>query len=112
MAPSRRGGVRAERTPAERDEPTVADRTASADAQGYATDALRLAALRRDAALTATAETPRTHTAVDDNLIAGRSPNGLGLPECAGVAARCRAVKRALSSFLLLLAHRGAVRVG
>ena len=53
-------GVRAER-PAERDEPTVADRTSSADAQSYATDALRLAALRRDAALTATAETANAH---------------------------------------------------
>jgi hypothetical protein len=63
--------VRAERTPAERDEPTVADRTAAADAQGYASDALRLAALRRDAALTASAETAKSPTAVDDNLIAG-----------------------------------------
>jgi hypothetical protein len=68
-------GVRAER-PAERDEPTVADRTSSADAQSYATDALRLAALRRDAALTATADTARTHTAVDDNIIAGAPPTG------------------------------------
>jgi hypothetical protein len=71
-------GVRAsvERTPAERDEPTVADRTASVDPQGYATDALRLAALRRDAALSASAEVPRTHTAVDDNVIAGAPPTG------------------------------------
>ena len=75
LAPARHGGVRAER-PAERDEPTVADRTSSADAQSYATDALRLAALRRDAALTATADTARTHTAVDDNIIAGAPPTG------------------------------------
>jgi hypothetical protein len=71
-------GVRAsaDRAPAERDEPTSADRTASVDPQGYATDALRLAALRRDAALTATAETSRTHTSVDDNVIAGAPPTG------------------------------------
>ena len=75
MAPPRRGGARRAH-PAERDEPTVADRTASADPQGYATDALRLAALRRDAALTATAETSRGHTAVDDTLIAGAPPTG------------------------------------
>jgi hypothetical protein len=68
--------VRAEHSPAERDEPTAADRTAAADAKGYATDALRLAALRRDAALTATAETAKTHTAVDDNIVAGAPPTG------------------------------------
>jgi hypothetical protein len=55
----------------ERDEPSVADRTAGADANDYATDAMRLAALRRDAAATAAAATPRTHGAVDDNRIAG-----------------------------------------
>jgi len=64
------------RTAAERDEPTTFDRTASADPQGYASDALRLAALRRDAALTAATETPRTHSAVDDNVIAGAPPTG------------------------------------
>jgi hypothetical protein len=74
--PRRDAVVRAERAPAERDEPTAADRTASVDAQGYATDALRLAALRRDAALTATAEAPRAHSAVDDNVIAGAPPTG------------------------------------
>ena len=63
--------VSADRAPAERDEPTTADRTAAADAQGYATDALRLAALRRDAALTARSEAPRANTAADDNVIAG-----------------------------------------
>jgi hypothetical protein len=46
------------------------------DPKGYASDALRLAALRRDAALTASAETSRTHTAVDDNVIAGAPPTG------------------------------------
>ena len=34
-----------------------------AKANDYATDAMRLAALRRDAAVTAASETPRTHTA-------------------------------------------------
>ena len=60
----------------ERDEPSVADRTAGANANDYATDAMRLAALRRDAAATAASETPRTHTAVDDNLIAGAPLTG------------------------------------
>ena len=69
-------GVRATATPAERDEPTAADRTSSADAQDYATDALRLAALRRDAAATAASETPKVTTAVDDNIIAGAPPTG------------------------------------
>ena len=57
--PRRDAAVRAERTRPSATSRPVADRTASADPQGYATDALRLAALRRDAALTATAETPR-----------------------------------------------------
>ena len=43
---------------------------------GVATWLLLLAALRRDAALTASAETSRTHTAVDDNVIAGAPPTG------------------------------------
>ena len=76
MAPARSGGRpgHGRARPVERDEPTAADRTAGADAQNYATDALRLAALRRDAAVTATAETPKTHTSVDDNVIAGALP--------------------------------------
>ena len=59
------------RPAAEREEPTAVDRTAAADPQDYATDALRLAALRRDAAATAAAATPKATTAVDDKLIAG-----------------------------------------
>ena len=67
-------GVRATGAPVERDEPTAVDRTSGADAQDYATDTLRLAALRRDAAATAAAQTPKATTAVDDNIIAGAPP--------------------------------------
>ena len=64
------------RSAAERDEPTAVDRTAAADANDYATDALRLAALRRDAAATAAAATPKVNTAVDDTVIAEAPPTG------------------------------------
>ena len=62
--------------PAERDEPTAADRTASADAQGYATDALRLAALRRDAAADRAADTAADAHGGRRQPDRRRSPNG------------------------------------
>jgi hypothetical protein len=56
-----------------RDKPTVADRTAGANAKNVAADAQRLAALRSDAAATAAASTAKSHTSSDDTLIAART---------------------------------------
>ena len=58
---------------AQRDKPTVADRTAGADASDHAVDAQRLAAMRPDAPATAAASTAKSHTASDDTVIAERT---------------------------------------
>ena len=73
----RRDPVSRGRTAAERDEPTAVDRTAGRRSR-RTTPPTRCAWPRCGATppLTAATETPRTHSAVDDNVIAGAPPTG------------------------------------
>jgi hypothetical protein len=57
----------------ERDQPSTPDRTAGANPRGYGADASRLAALRRDAPVSETAEQQHAKSSADDAPIGQRT---------------------------------------